>query len=74
MINIPIIEKPVKNLAKIQTDGKTKVACINELNEAKEAAAAKTLMCPTLETKLGTKFAPTKYPTKYPDINDPVAR
>ena len=44
------------------------------LNEAKEAAAANTLMCPTLETKLGTKFAPTKYPTKYPDISDPVAR
>ena len=74
MINIPIIENPVKNLAKIQTDGKTKVACINELNEANDAAAANTLMCPTLETKLGTKFAPIKYPTKYPDINDPVAR
>ena len=41
--------------------------------EAKDAKAAKTLMCPTLEIKAGIVAAPIKYPTKYPDIIKPVA-
>ena len=43
------------------------------LNEAVDAKAAKTLICPTLRTRLGTILAPVKYPTKYPDIIAPVA-
>ena len=43
------------------------------LKDAVDAKAAKTLICPTLPTKFGTTFAPTKYPIKYPDINAPVA-
>ena len=63
---------PVKNLAKHQTIGLTNVACIKILKDAVDAKAAKTLMCPTLETKFGTMFAPIKYPIKYADIKIPV--
>ena len=43
----------VKNLANTQTKGSTKTTCTKELNDAIEANAANTLMCPTLETRLG---------------------
>ena len=51
--NIPIMLNPVKNLANTQTKGSTKTTCTKELNEAMEANAANTLMCPTLDTRLG---------------------
>ena len=49
--NIPIILNPVKNLANTQTIGSTKTTCTKELNDAIEANAANTLICPTLDTK-----------------------
>tara|TARA_X000001036_G_scaffold363674_1_gene347621 strand:- start:592 stop:753 length:162 start_codon:yes stop_codon:yes gene_type:complete len=52
-MKIAIIENPVKNLPKIQTDGLTKVTCINALNEARLAKAENVLICPTLLISFG---------------------
>ena len=44
MIRIPIMLKPVKNLAKVQIIGSTKTTWTKELKEAMEAKAANTLI------------------------------
>ena len=36
--------------------------------DAKEAKAAKTLICQTRDIRLGIESAPIKYPTKYQEI------
>ena len=75
-ITIKILTKlnPVINLPNVQTIGFTKTAWIKILNDAIDAKAAKTLICPTYPTRLGIVFAPAKYPIKYPDIIAPVAK
>ena len=54
---------PVSTLNKNQINGFIKIECTRITNEANEANAAKTLMCPTLEIIFGMVAAPIKYPT-----------
>ena len=48
------------NLDNVQTAGLTKITAIKILREASEAKAAKTLICPTLETNIGVVCEPKK--------------
>ena len=64
---------PVNTLNRNQTNGFIKTEWTKITNDARDAKAAKTLICPTLEIIVGIVPAPIKYPTKYPDIIKPVA-
>tara|TARA_B100001778_G_C18535619_1_gene605745 strand:+ start:775 stop:1113 length:339 start_codon:yes stop_codon:yes gene_type:complete len=59
-------------LNKNHEKGFTKTECNKTDNDAIDAKAAKTLICPTLEITGVAVLAPIKYPTKYPDIIKPV--
>ena len=52
---------PVRTLSKNQINGLIKIECIKITKEAKDAKAAKTLICPTLDMIFGIVAAPIKY-------------